>query len=105
MPADEDDFDLESLVRESRRQFAVLADEARITLVEICSFGQNEAARIAAAKEILDRGVGKPVSQMELSGRDGKPIEVKDVSEGARSFTSRMAKLAQREAEAEEAEE
>lgn len=103
--ADDDDFDFDALVRESRRQFAVLADEARITLVEICSFGTNESARIAAAKEILDRGVGKPVSQLELSGREGKPIEVKDVSEGARSFTTRMAKLAQKSQEREQEEE
>lgn len=95
----DDDFDITRLVAESRRQFGVLADEARVTLLDICLYGTSETARIAAAKEILDRGVGKPVSQVELSGRDGGPVEMKDVTESARSFTMRMAKMASRSLE------
>lgn len=36
----------------------------------------DHSARIAAAREILDRGYGKPKQQTELSGPEGGPVEI-----------------------------
>ncbi len=48
------------------------------TLVEVAASGTSEAARIAAASAILDRGYGKPPASVEHSGPDGGPIEYTD---------------------------
>ena len=37
------------------------------------------ATRIVAAREILDRGLGRPRQAVELTGEDGGPIELEDV--------------------------
>jgi hypothetical protein len=50
-------------VRELARQHTQLALE---TLVEICEHGQSEAARIAAAVALLDRGWGRPTVAVEV---------------------------------------
>ena len=42
------------------------------------------AARIAAANSILDRGLGKPPQGVELSGKDGGPVETMEVTDEAR---------------------
>lgn len=34
----------------------------------------SEKAVIAAARELLDRGYGKPTQSMELGGKDGQPL-------------------------------
>lgn len=47
------------------------------TLAEIA--GDEEAphsARVSACSALLDRGWGKPPQAMEVSGRDGQPLEV-----------------------------
>lgn len=85
--------DFRKLVLDAQRQFQLLADEARLTLAEICAFGASEQSRITAAKEILDRAYGKSVSPIEISGRDGGPVETKDVSDSAVAFTQRMSRL------------
>lgn len=36
---------------------------------------QPPAARVAAAKELIDRGFGKAVQPTELSGKDGAPLQ------------------------------
>lgn len=38
------------------------------------------AARVAAAAQILDRGYGKAVSSVEMTGKDGEPLAVADMS-------------------------
>ncbi|MXV35956.1 MULTISPECIES: hypothetical protein [unclassified Saccharibacter] len=43
-------------------------------LVKIAKTGENETARISAAKEILDRAYGKATAHLEHSGPDGGPI-------------------------------
>ncbi len=48
------------------------------TLVDVAATGTSEAARIAAASAILDRGYGKPPAAIEHSGPDGGPIEYTD---------------------------
>ena len=45
------------------------------TLVQICEGGESEAARVAAANAILDRGYGKPAQA--VTGEDGEgPVQV-----------------------------
>lgn len=70
------------LGRELREAPAVVADDgaqeaarahtalAIQTLVEICLNGEREAARVAAANALLDRGHGKPGGS--VLGTDGK---------------------------------
>ena len=41
--------------------------EALQTLVHIMTEGESEQARIAAAKELLDRGYGKPQQSLEVN--------------------------------------
>jgi hypothetical protein len=56
--------------------------DAIATLVEIMSNPAHPAsARATCANSILDRAHGKPVQQLEHTGKDGKAIETKDVSE------------------------
>jgi hypothetical protein len=38
------------------------------------------AARVSAAQAILDRGHGRPSQAVEMTGRDGGPIQSEDVS-------------------------
>lgn len=56
-------------VRELVRQHTEMAIT---TLVEICEYGQSEAARLAAAVALLDRAWGKPSIAVEVqeSGPD-----------------------------------
>lgn len=43
----------------------------------------KDAARVAAAQAILDRGWGKPAQSMELSGPEGGPIQTENLSDEA----------------------
>jgi hypothetical protein len=46
------------------------------TLIYVCEHGESDAARVAAANAILDRGYGKPAQA--ITGEDGEgPVEVK----------------------------
>lgn len=47
--------------------------EAIRTLVELMANGQDKV-RVAAAKELLDRGYGRPTQSMHVSGEDGAPL-------------------------------
>lgn len=38
------------------------------------------ASRVAAATALLDRGWGKPAQSVEMTGKDGGPIETVDLS-------------------------
>jgi hypothetical protein len=44
-------------------------------LATILATSENHSARIAAAKELLDRGYGKSMQAVELTGADGGPLE------------------------------
>ncbi len=72
-------------VSETKRVIAEMAREHAETalgvLVEIALRGESEAARVSAANALLDRGYGKPVQGMELTGEDGGPIETREVSD------------------------
>lgn len=41
---------------------------------------QPAAARVSAANALLDRGFGKPVQAMELTGKDGGPVQQTQVT-------------------------
>ena len=48
--------------------------EAVDTLAEIMRKSESDAAKVAAIKELLDRGHGKAKQTVEASGPDGGPI-------------------------------
>lgn len=51
-------------------------EEAIIGLMEICRDAEApHAARVAAFREVLDRGYGKAKQGVELTGDEGGPIE------------------------------
>jgi hypothetical protein len=47
------------------------------TLLEIMEKGENESARVSAAREILDRGYGKPMQAVEHTGEGGGPVAIR----------------------------
>ena len=62
------------------RELAQMHGEKAIaTLVQLMGSADSDSARIAAAKEILDRGYGKSKSSHEISGLDGAPIIVTEI--------------------------
>jgi|SRR5881392_3953908 len=48
--------------------------DAIMELATILTTSENHQARIAAAKELLDRGYGKAMQAIEMSGPDGGEI-------------------------------
>jgi hypothetical protein len=79
------------------------ADEMLATLHQIAVSGESEPARVTAACALLDRGYGKPRQSVEMTGKDGGPIEHSVVNDAER-FTSAVAGLAARGSEGEMAE-
>ena len=59
-------------VQELARQYAptVIVELARLALR-----AKNETARIAAIRELLDRGYGKPRQALEVSAPEGDPLD------------------------------
>jgi len=58
-------------IREMARMHA---EEAIETLVEMIRDSDTDSARIAAIKELLDRGLGKATAHHELTGADGAAL-------------------------------
>jgi hypothetical protein len=58
-----------------KAQAQVHTKAALAALVKIMEKGESEAAKVAAANSILDRGHGRPKQAVEASGPDGGPIE------------------------------
>lgn len=56
------------------------ADVALATLAEICAAGTTDSARVAAANALLDRGFGRPPQGVELTGKNGGPVQTLDLS-------------------------
>lgn len=61
------------LIRDLARQYTAEAFEEIVDLMKNC---RDPKVRMVAAKEILDRGWGKPVQGVEVSGADGAGIVV-----------------------------
>ena len=59
-------------VRDLARQHTTLAVE---TLVHIMQHGTKDAARVAAAQTVLDRGWGKAVQAVEMTETD-RPLQI-----------------------------
>jgi hypothetical protein len=59
-------------------------------LVHLLDHALSETAQIQAAKELLDRGFGKPAQAVELSGKDGAPMEVRSLREGLEALTPKQ---------------
>lgn len=53
--------------------------EAIIELATLMTTSESHAARIAAAKELLDRGYGKAIQGVELTGSDGGPVQIQRI--------------------------
>ena len=68
---------LDPAVRELARAASVPAIERAIRLVE----DSDPNVALKAIGVVLDRAWGKPVQATEVSGPDGEPIEVANVSE------------------------
>ena len=45
-------------------------------LVRLAKHSESDAARVAAANAVLDRGYGRPKQSVEHSGEGGGPIQV-----------------------------
>lgn len=54
---------------------AVYTDEALAVLASIMHKSESDAARVAAANSLLDRGHGKPKQAVEHGGEGGGPIK------------------------------
>jgi hypothetical protein len=69
-------------LREIAREYAPAAIKA---LEEICKNGESEAARVAAANSLLDRGHGKPTTVLvgDVTQRSGEPMHRETVEETA----------------------
>lgn len=69
-------------------------------LVAIAQSGESEAARVAAANALLDRGYGRPKQALIHTGKDDGPVQIENVS--AREIIERrIAGLAARGGESE----
>lgn len=51
-------------------------EDALATLAQIMKAGESEAARVAAANSILDRGFGKPRQSMDLDATTDMTVEI-----------------------------
>lgn len=57
------------------------APEAARTIVDLSVYGlPGHTTRLAAAKDVLDRIGVKPTDKVEISGKDGGPLVVKQLS-------------------------
>jgi predicted ArsR family transcriptional regulator len=51
-------------------------EDALATLAQIMKAGESEAARVAAANSILDRGFGKPRQSMDVDATTDMTVEI-----------------------------
>lgn len=58
--------------------------EAIETLVSIMRDSENDTARIAASKEIMDRAYGKAAQAVEVSGAGGEPFSIQIIRFGGK---------------------
>ena len=50
--------------------------EAYNNIVEIMRNGESDKIQLAAAQEILNRGYGRPMQAVEITGEEGAPLPV-----------------------------
>jgi hypothetical protein len=71
-------------VRTLAQQYTALAVE---TLAHIMQHGDKDAARVAAAQALLDRGWGKAVQAVDMGGDAGVPIRTEIIVQHVRVRT------------------
>lgn len=64
---------LKKAIRDQAQEHGPAALQALVDIAK--SKTAPPAARVSAATAILDRAYGKPLSAVEVTGKDGKPIE------------------------------
>lgn len=62
------------ITRDVKAAAQAYTQDALDALVHIMKAGESEAARVAAANSILDRGYGKPKQETTLTGPNDGPI-------------------------------
>lgn len=77
---------------EAAREYAPLAIK---TLVNVMRTGETDAARVSAAKEVLDRAYGKSVQGVRIEAPETENHE--ELTDRANRFVSAIAGLAARE--------
>jgi ribosomal protein S14 len=66
----------------SIRELAKAHGESAIArLAQLMVSAESEQTQVAAAKELLDRGFGKSSQAVELTGKDGAPIQSVQMSQ------------------------
>lgn len=65
----------EQLHADAMRRLKGLVGEAVNTITWLVRNGHPDQVKLSAAKDVLDRAGLKAPDQVEISGRDGKPIE------------------------------
>lgn len=63
-------------VREAAQAYSLQAIETLAAIM--LNYASRDLDRIAAADKILDRAIGKPAQAVELTGKDGGPLEHAD---------------------------
>ena len=67
---------LNNLLETIKDRMQQASDEALSTLIDIMRTAQSEKVRLEACRDILDRVGFKPGQVLELTGRDGKDLEI-----------------------------
>ncbi len=76
MPAGRPKGSLNKSTRAVKEAAQKYTDKALKTLASIMERGESEAARIAAANALLDRGHGKPAQAIVGGDEDDPPVKV-----------------------------
>lgn len=66
--------DVAKIRQQLKREFAFISPQARKVLEQLL-LSHDQRIQLAAAKEILDRGIGKATEHVELTGAEGGPIQ------------------------------
>lgn len=66
--------DVAKIRQQLKREFAFISPQAKKVLEQLL-LNDDPNMQYKAAKEILDRGIGKATETIELSGIDGEPIK------------------------------
>lgn len=70
------------ITREIKELASEYGQEAVEKLVYIMRNSETDTAQISAAKELLDRGFGRPAQAVELAGKDGGELTIQLVRFG-----------------------
>lgn len=66
--------DVAKMRQKLKREFAFISPQARAVLEQLL-LNEDPNVQFKAAKEILDRGIGKATEHVEITGAEGGPIK------------------------------